>query len=360
MPRRSLAVVVGTLMAACVLTAPVARAAEPPPSPRPVPTPTDFVPRTDPLPDELSPALARPSVRASGKAQGLVIGGDQGGHRVLVLDAKKQRWTTESAKWTWSPSLFNGFGDVAGAWSLPSDVRVRTAKGKTYVLAADSKGFLGAVEYPSGRRLWATDAGGPSNPHATELLPNGNIAAAASTGGWVRVYAASQGAAASAYTEFKLKGGHGVLWDPERKVLWAIGDDHLVSLKVGGTAAKPALTELTRVALPSQGGHDLAPVYGDRGRLWITTNYGVYQYVKSKKKYTATYRYSANVNLPIVKAVGNHPATKQVVLTRPKDGCATSWCTDTAEFFGNGSMNATRTLPGAQFYKVRWFVAAYQ
>jgi hypothetical protein len=303
--------------------------------------------------------MASPA-KPGGTAQGVVIGGDQGGHRVIVMNARPRTWSADSAKWAWTPTAGNGFADVAHAWSLPSDVRVRTAKGKVYVLSADSKGFLGAVQYPSGKRLWATDAGGPNNPHATELLPDGNIAAAASTGGWIRVYTASQGASSSAYTEFKLKGGHGVLWDPQGKVLWAIGDDHLVSLKVGGTASKPSLTEASRVALPSQGGHDLAPVYGARDRLWITTNYGVYQYAKSKKSFTATYRHSGDVDLPIVKAVGNNPSTGQVVLTRPKAGCATTWCTDTAEFFGGGSMDATRTLPGAQFYKVRWFVPAYQ
>ncbi|MFC5753699.1 DUF6528 family protein [Actinomadura rugatobispora] len=363
MLRKTLTVLGGALLAVPVpaapaLAVPVQAAA---PTPPPTPTPPGFVPRTDPLPDELRAARAKPSVKAAGgTASGLVIGGDQGGHRIVVLDAAKKTWTTASAKWKWTPTASNGFADVAHAWSLPSDVRVRKAKGKTYVLSADSKGFLGAVEYPSGKRLWATDAGAPSNPHATELLPNGNVAAAASTGGWIRVYAASQGRAASAYTQFALKGGHGVLWDPRRKVLWAIGDDHLVSLKVGGTAGKPTLKEVSRSALPSQGGHDLAPVYGDRDRLWITTNYGVYQYVKSTKRYTASYRGSADIDLPIVKAVGDNPSTRQVVLTRPREGCATTWCTDTAEFFGSASQKATRTLPGAQFYKVRWFVPAYQ
>ncbi|MFD0854565.1 DUF6528 family protein, partial [Actinomadura adrarensis] len=132
------------------------------------------------------------------------------------------------------------------------------------------------------------------------------------------------------------------------------------SLKVGGTDAAPTLTELTRTPLPTYGGHDLAPVYGDRDRLWITTNSAVYQYEKSTDTFSSTYRFAEDVDLPIVKAVGNHPATKQVLLTRPKAGCATTWCTDTAEFFGRGSMNATRTFTGAQFYKARWFVARYQ
>jgi hypothetical protein len=42
----------------------------------------------------------------------------------------------------------------------------------------------------------------------------------------------SQGPDSSKYTEYYLQGAHGVLWvwDPEREVLWALGDLYLVSL----------------------------------------------------------------------------------------------------------------------------------
>ncbi|MFI0444775.1 DUF6528 family protein [Actinomadura sp. 6N118] len=326
-----------------------------------VPTPPPG-PQTDPLPRHLVSKLATPPAKASGTAWGWVVGGDQGAHKIWVLDAGRRDWTADprAVKWSWAPTAEAGFGDVLAGWGAVSDVRVRTAGHKAYVLAGDSWGYIGAVEFPSGERLWAVDAGRPSNVHAAELLPDGNIAAAASTGGWVRVYAASQGPADTTYTEFKLKGGHGVLWDPRRKVLWAIGDDDLVELKVGGTASTPTLSEIRRVALPTQGGHDLAPVYADRGRLWITTNYGVYQFDKRHGTFETDYRYASSVNLPIVKAVGDNPFTRQVLLTRPMKGCATTWCTDTAEFFGRNSWNATRTLTGAQFYKARWFAPRYQ
>ncbi|MEU5881532.1 DUF6528 family protein [Spirillospora sp. NPDC047279] len=331
------------MSASPVAAAPGPAAPEPPPA-------------TDPLPAALKSELAA-KVRVGGTARGLVIGGDQGFDRIWVLDAARE-WNAGAARWSWAPTAEGGFGDVADGWGAVSDVRVRSAGRRTYVLAGDSWGYIGAVEYPSGRRRWAVNAGRPSNVHAAELLPDGNIAAAASTGGWVRVYTASQGPASATYTEFRLKGGHGVLWDPKREVLWAIGDDDLVELKVGGTAAAPTLSEVRRVALPTQGGHDLAPVYANRGRLWITTNYGVYQFDKRTGTFRTDYRYATSVNLPIVKAVGDDPVTRQVLLTRPRQGCATTWCTDTVELFGRST--ATRTLTGAQFYKARWFVPRYQ
>ncbi|MFG1999740.1 DUF6528 family protein [Spirillospora sp. NPDC048911] len=355
MLRRAFLAVSAGVLATAVQVAPALAAPTPPPGPGP---------QTDPLPDRFRSKLAAPPVTATGRARGLVIGGDQGAHRIWVMDAGRRDWTPgadpRAVRWSWAPTEEAGFGDVLAGWGAVSDVRVRTAGRRTYVLAGDSWGYVGAVEYPSGKRLWAVNAGRPSNVHAAELLPDGNVAAAASTGGWVRVYAASQGPAAAAYTEFKLKGGHGVLWDPRRRSLWAIGDDDLVELKVGGTASAPTLTEARRVALPTQGGHDLAPVYADRGRLWVTTNFGVYQFHKRSGTFETDYRYAPSVNLPIIKSVGDNPVTRQVLLTRPKVGCATTWCTDTVELFGRTSWNATRTLTGAQFYKARWFTPRYQ
>ncbi|REE95648.1 DUF6528 family protein [Thermomonospora umbrina] len=322
-------------------------------------------PPTDPVPGHLRHALAHPPGHPTGWAHGLVIGGDQGGDRIVVMDSRRRDWTQgvdpRAQVWSWAPTADNGYADAVPGWGAVSDVRVRTAGRRTFVLTGDSWGFIGAVEYPSGRRLWAVNAGRAGNVHAAELLPDGNVAAAASTGGWIRVYAASQGPTATAYTEFRLKGGHGVLWDPRREVLWAIGDDHLVALRVGGTPSAPTLTEVYREDLPSHGGHDLAPVQSDRDRLWITTNTGVYQYDKTTGDFTTDFRHTDSVaETPLVKAIGDHPATGQLLLTRPKQGCATTWCTDTAEFFGQGPMNATRTLPTAQFYKARWFAPTYQ
>ncbi|GLZ10955.1 hypothetical protein Acsp04_11900 [Actinomadura sp. NBRC 104425] len=325
------------------------------------PAAAEPAPPTDPLPRKLRPALAKPSAQPRGWAKGLVIGGDQAGRRLVVLDAGRRSWQGKRAvKWSWKPTAARGYRDVAGAWGGASDVRVRRRHGRTYVVTAQGAGFAGAVEYPSGRRLWAVDAGRSSGLHAAELLPNGNVAVAAARGHWVRVYAASRGRAARAHAQVRLARAHGLLWDPSRRILWALGDKHLVALRVGGTAHRPTLRAVGRRRLPSAGGHDLAPVFGNRNRLWITTHHGVYQYDKRRGVFTTRYRLAPRVNKRIVKSVGDHPRTGQVLLTRPKKGCATSWCTDTLEFFGPGRRTATRVLRGAQFYRARWFVPRYQ
>ncbi|WP_235096979.1 DUF6528 family protein [Amycolatopsis decaplanina] len=99
--------------------------------------------------------------------------------------------------WAWAPSAANGLADLAdlaAAWSNPSDAKLAERGGEKYLLTSASGGFAAVVPYPAGdRAYWAANVGGRANPHSIELLPDGNVAVAASTGGWVRIYTASQG-----------------------------------------------------------------------------------------------------------------------------------------------------------------------
>jgi hypothetical protein len=294
-------------------------------------------------------ALALAPAAAHAGNRYLVAGTDQATEQVQILDPK-----AEALRWSWAPAA------STPGWDNVDEAKLRYSRRYRghFLLTTASGGFVGLIHYPSGRTKWSVnsdDGQAPlDNPHSAELLPDGNVAAAASTGGWVRVYTASVGAGSTTHAQYALPGGHGVLWDPERRVLWALGDDHLVELEVDGTRRDPVLTEVKRTALPTLHGHDLQPVYGDTDRLWITTNAGVYQYSKSADAFSAV---APELDKPFVKAVSNNPATGQVLETRPKAGCATTWCTDTLEFYGP---TATWTLPGAQFYKARWWVADYQ
>ncbi|WP_086826467.1 DUF6528 family protein [Allokutzneria sp. NRRL B-24872] len=301
-------------------------------------------------------ALAAPAVADAASLD--VVTTEQASKKIMVFDPAVASWGGSGAtKWSWSPTSANGFS--ATGWSNPSDARLRanTPHGGQVLVTAASGGFLGVASFPSGKRKWSVAVPGADNPHAAEVLPNGNVAAAASHGGWIRLYAASQGASATKHAQYNLPGGHGVLWDPQGNVLWALGDNHLVALKVGGTAASPTLTEARKVALPTKGGHDLQPVYGDKDRLWVTTGSKAYQFSKSSGAFKTDYAHAGAANRSGVKAVGNHPQTGQLIEAKPKAGCRTTWCTDTIDFFG---ADAKRTRSGAEFYKARFWYSAYQ
>lgn len=284
---------------------------------------------------------------------------DQVSHRIMVLKADEWAKGREDAVvWTWSASASNGFEGLEASWGLPTDAKIRWNErlgGGYWMVVTDSRGLAAIVPYPQGdSRQWGWNVGG--NPHSAELLPNGNIAVAASTGGWVRIYTSSQGPDCGDYVEYPFPGAHGVQWDPERRVLWALGDDDLVALEITGSDAAPVVREVHKVALPTRYGHDLQPVYGNTDRLWVSTGSHVYQYIKSLNDFDESYSNSDMISRANVKSVGNLPSGQVVSavpdqVIRPESGSSSNdWCTARIDFV-NPSM--TGILPGAGIYKAR-------
>lgn len=301
--------------------------------------------------------LGQPAPAQAAEAGRLVAVTDQQSEngpdaRIRLLDPAVYNWNTAAAlKWSWSPTTANGFSGLTMAWGLPSDVKLRMDRAGAYVaVVSDSRGLAGLITYPGGQRIWALNVGSANNPHSVELLPDGNVAVAASAGGFVRVYTASQGASSSKFASYPLPDAHGVTWDPTQQVLWVLGGNRLVALKIKGTAAAPVLEESKVVTLPTSGGHDLTPVLENHDLLWVSTGSKVYQVSKSSGAIVAT------ENIGGIKSANSMPNAQQV-RTTPKAGCYTSWCTDTVQF---AVPAATRTLTGAQIYKARVWSSRYE
>lgn len=280
--------------------------------------------------------------------------------------------------WSWKPNTTDGYTSTEiGYWTNgssstgntgdPFEVKLRyNAKwvGTTTQVIATVGGRLATiVAYPSGQKLWARDLGTSVWPHSAELLPNGNLATASSTGNLVRLYNTTSGA--TNYASATLTSAHGVLWDPINYILWAIGQSTLTAYTTGSRTS-PTLTEVTarKVTLPTSGGHDLSPYYGDNNKLWVTTSSGVYIYNKTSKTFTAT---SGTSNKTKVKSVGNQHSSAlgytQIVSTREVSSCTfNSWCTDTVKFYNydTGTLAYKIAKPGAAFYKARVFSPEYQ
>jgi hypothetical protein len=297
-----------------------------------------------------------PAGRPGGLAPPVIVT-DQASRQVLVLDSGRSTWDVTADPspviWSFTPDGDPRYADLdpAASWNNVSDAKVRSFRGKTYVMANASGGMAVVVAYPSGEPYWAADTG-RTNLHSIEMLPDGNVAVTASTAGFVRVYAASQGPRAGTYAEYELKGGHGLQWDPQRRLLWALGDDHLVALRVGGTPAAPELTEVRRVDLPTYGGHDLDQVATHPDRLWITTNSGVYQYSKSRGRFIQDFPGAGAIDRPGVKSIGDAPLTRQVLSIGPEPGHPCTWCSTTVQ---TDRPAGEYTLVDGAMYKARWW-----
>lgn len=279
-----------------------------------------------------------------------LIAADQASHRVLALGCAQQGGVAV-VRWAWSAVSDPQLSDLApgDSWRNVSEAKVRMVGGRTLLLAGASEGLVVALTYPQAEVRWATVV--PKlNVHSLEVLPDGNVAVAASEPGVVRVYAAALGPRSEAFGAFDLPGAHGVYWDQPRCVLWAVGYSDLVALRVGGTTSSPTLTLVLRVALPEPSGHDLDRVAADPSRLWVTTGSHVRQYDADAGQFV-DYAGRSAIDTASVKSVGDDSLTGRVLTVRPEPGNQCPWCTSSVALH---LPEATVRLPGAQLYKARW------
>jgi|GEM_PF-160610 len=302
---------------------------------------------------------------ASFETSGYVAITDQASSRIVVLDPSDPDWNGgDAVKWSWSAHGCSGFAGLEAGWGLPTDAKIRRvpAWGGLWMVVTDSLGLAAIVPYPEGNfRKWGLRLDG--NLHSAELLPDGNIAVAASTGGWVRVYTSSRGRDSAAYSEYRLPGAHGVQWDPDRHCLWALGDDELVALQVAGTSGSPVLEVRMKTELPTRHGHDLQPVYGDPDRMWVSTGTAVYQYVKSQNLFDSGFPGNGRISRKSVKSVGNLKDGR-VVSTVPDGLVRTNtpyplndWSTEIVDFFMD---DESRRWAGGAIYKARVWRPEYR
>ncbi|MBS1662823.1 MAG: family 20 glycosylhydrolase [Bacteroidetes bacterium] len=307
-----------------------------------------------------------------GEQVALVITTNQASKKIEIYDFAVSDWNSaEAIKYEWRPN------DSANGWGLPSEARVRNSTffGGQQLLVADSYGFCAIVPFPAlTGKTWSINLGPHINPHAIELLPNGNVAIAASDGGFVRVYTSSQGPGSTGYASFRLLAAHAVLWDPAYNVLWVTGQyttsKHiLTALKIMGTAAAPVITEemAYRSILPSPWGHDVQPYTGDVNKLLVSTNQGAHIYDKVTKAFREAPHDIGG--LSGVKGISNL-SSGRMALTRPDAGKAplpfescklNGWSTSYVDFYSaDGVYKLSRHRNGAAYYKGRFLNAEYQ
>lgn len=300
----------------------------------------------------------------------LILVCDQKNRRLVMLDAADTDWQDEgSIVWEWKPAAANGFAEVAGTYWLPSECKLRySAQYHTYViLTCASGGTCAMLEYPSGRKLWATTKESGNNPHSMELLPNGNIAVA-SSGGTVRIYAASQvGDAGQRYAEAFLDSAHGVEWDADTQRLIATYY-HGVKAYAVGTAEQPELTEDTALRADREWlcGHDLIAVPQKPGQYWITGSGGLWVYDVTTRQLSEAdsalsgidgdYNIKSVDTLPdgtIIRAMPMQGDGNRTGLEQYQSNAVvfTQWSAEK-----NGFLSTTRLLPsGVAIYKARSF-----
>ena len=278
---------------------------------------------------------------------------NQGKSCLEVYDISEGKLDETSLVWSYELPKYN----IAGTKFRHSEEYGDVA------LAVYGKKYACMISYPEGELLWSTSKAA-DNPHSIELLPNGVIAVASSDGREIRFFVPSGSSSGNYVASVTLADAHGVLWDDEKQILWAIGRRVLTAYRVTLDAeGNVSVVEDSscRAMIPTDYAHDLAPVYGNTNLLWISTGSSVYQFNKTTKSFSTAYNGASSVNRVGVKGIGSFN-DGSIVYIYP-DGAFKTWTSQSMVLMTNtGGILTSAVLKSetGHFYKVRVWDTRYQ
>lgn len=289
---------------------------------------------------------------------------DQKNAEAVIIDlAAKDPTSAEAIIWRWSPnSSANGFSG-SGFKNSIDEIKLRYSPvlEKYVVCITSSAGFMGVAEYPSGKKIWEASASG-MGPHSIEYLPNGMIACALSGNtdynkACVKIYDSTKGSPVAVASE-SLYGAHGVVWDNELGVLWALSNSEIVAYDIGSDPDAPTLTLINGLGgkLPGAGGHDLSTVAESPDKLWVSSN-SVYMFDKYTGKFIDAYDGKSQIATYNVKCISS--TENGTVLRTVATEVYKAHDTDTLTVFvkneSGGYTETNYVFADRAFYKARYF-----
>lgn len=258
-----------------------------------------------------------------------------GGDEVFVVDLQGRK------SWGWRAVEDPALPDAFRPLFRSTDECKPTADGR--VVITSSGGAAAVVDRATRRAtFWARVV----NAHSAELLPRNRLAAAASVGqGGDRLllFDLARPGDPPLWSD-ALPSGHGVVWDADRGLLWALGGEELRAyLLEAWDGSAPRLTRLETHRLPSPGGHDLSPVPFS-SRLLVTTGTEVLSFDRETRRFEPHPRLGKAAK---VKGISVDPRTGRTAYVQAEE----SWWAFGVRFLEpDGRLN----LPGRRLYKARW------
>lgn len=275
---------------------------------------------------------------------GHIVAGDQKSGQVLILKSDADWKDSSSVLWRWHPAQDSAIPkERHNAFANLSDMKV-VADGRQLLVAA-SGGGVALIDLATARTVFQAYPGG--NPHAAALLPDGTVATASSHGNRLTLFTRRDGATTpTASSTIELTDAHGVVWDDEHALLWALGDSRLNAYRYNFSVEQPELA-LVQSFTPAKdfGGHDLIPASGEPHALLLTGNRAILRFSTSLGRFTTIRKLGA------VKSVSRHPDTGTILIQKVRE----KWWSDTITTLEDSPRSWT--LPEARFYKARWFDA---
>jgi hypothetical protein len=153
-----------------------------------------------------------------------IIMADQSQNRVAIADIN-----SNTIFWDWKPSSPAIKSDYIKWFDETSDAKL-VYNGK-YILTTASGGGVALIRIADKKVMFYAYAGG--NTHSAELLPDGNIVTASSTGNYLTVFKADTlNFPDNVYTKIiPLDFAHNVVWDQKNQLLWSAAGNQLKSFQ---------------------------------------------------------------------------------------------------------------------------------
>lgn len=209
------------------------------------------------------------------------------------------------------------------------------------LLVSSSSGGCALLDTATGKPLWWAKV---RNAHSIESLPDGRVVVASSLGGdQLVLFDTAKGDRVLWQTA--LPSAHGVVWDPARMRLFALGFKELRSYALlNWTSLTPALELKQTIPLPDDDGHDLSPVPGSPD-LVLTTERHVWLFDRDQATIRPHHDFKDRAS---VKCVAIHPRSGRTLLIQAAVG---HWWSETCELF---QPPGKLSFKGETLYKGRW------
>ncbi|MEA1996346.1 MAG: DUF6528 family protein [Gemmatimonadota bacterium] len=271
-----------------------------------------------------------------------------GWDEVFILKSVGGDWRKPEKVWSWQAEDRNELPDSVKPRFGTTD-ECKPVDGGKEILITSSGGAVALVRRENGRVLFW---GLADNAHSAELLPEGRIAVAAShkeggRGDRLIIYDIASGGARELISA-ELPWGHGVVWDEDRMLLWALADrDIRVYRLKDWSSGYPFLERIGLIELPERGGHDLYPVPGTPF-LSVSTLTHCWLFDRDTRRIKPHPDLADKVH---VKSICVNPVTGQsawIEAERP------NWWAGKVLFCNPAD---TLELPGERLYKARWNAA---
>jgi hypothetical protein len=282
-------------------------------------------------------AARAPAPPPQQEAELVVCGWDE----VFILALSGGSTPTHRKVWSWraadSPEIPV---ELHAAFRTTDDCK--PVDGGRRILISSSGGAIALVDRATRRASFHARV---INAHSIELLPDGRVAAAASvstapTGNRLVIFDSASG---RELASDDLRSAHGVVWDDQRRVLWALGGDVLRAYTIGSGSAT-RLERTYELALPDDAGHDLSPIPGSP-RLFVSTGQRTWFFDRDRRTIGP---HDTIGDLANIKSYSVHAQTGRVVYIQAE---GKNWWAEHLHFQRPGGR---LQLPGEHLYKARW------